>query len=139
LNQGEDRDDAVEVFRNVVRDRANTEVLSPEALKQLYDALLIAIANCDSPQRFSPELERIKSRIGNSVPESGWRNHQLGWGYLRIGKANEASQLFTRARQLYDPRQEWSDGVDPVRGLTFVALAEGDVKSASGNIQQRRT
>ena len=139
LNQGEDWDQAAGVFRQALRD-AEAAKLPSEATDLMYDGLLLALTNCDSPAQFSPELEKIRNRTGSVTPETAWRQNQIGYYFLRTGKTLEAKQCFVRSRQLYDSRQERRQASDPIHGLWFAALAEGNIDEAlrlASDLQRR--
>jgi tetratricopeptide (TPR) repeat protein len=129
LNQGEDYNQAAEALRDSVNSK-DLATLPTELRNLFYDTFLLAATNSDEPERFSPEVEHIKSLIGGTVAETGWRKHQVGWYLLRTGKAEEAKLFFLRSRQLYDGEEDRRSGADPARGLLFVSLVDGNVQEA---------
>src|SRR5256885_1528471 len=127
LNQFEDWDNAAQLFREVLREAEKTE-LPAETMDLMYDGLLLAISNAASTADFSVEIYKIKDKIGKSIPDDAWRNHQMGWCLLRMGRAPEATDYFLRSRQLYDSKQDRRRGADPTRGLLLVALSQDKVE-----------
>lgn len=87
-----------------------------------------------------PELSAVKTRIGEKATETPWRTCQIGWYFLRTGKAKEAREYFARAKQLYDARGELSFAAQPLRGLLLAALTDGQLDDAldfAAEIKQR--
>jgi tetratricopeptide (TPR) repeat protein len=129
-NQGENFDDAVESLRDTINKMSASSLPVPTR-NLMYDVFIYGVVNSDSPERFSAEMERVKSLLGVTIAENAWRRHQIGWYLLRTGKADEAKQFFMRAQQLFDGDENKRGGADPTRGLFLIALLNGSVEEAT--------
>jgi hypothetical protein len=139
LNQGEDFDYAAKTFREAVKTQ-DISSLPARAQDAVYDGLLYAIVNSSRPEEYLPELNAVKTRIGEKATETPWRTCQISWYFLRTGKAKEAREYFARAKQLYDARGELSFAAQPLRGLLLAALTDGQLDDAldfAAEIKQR--
>lgn len=129
LNQGEEYENAIQEFKKVIQMK-KFDSFPSETKSLTYDGLLLAIVNADEPNKYQPELNSIKSRMGIEVEETAWRSHTLGWYFIKTGDNISARKYFNNAKTSYELRREYSSSIDPMRGLLILALIENNPDEA---------
>jgi tetratricopeptide (TPR) repeat protein len=129
LNQSEDHEEAVPRFLAAMNDPRFPAL--PAATKNLVrDGLILAATGTTRPVRLEAEIKNIETNLGGELEHTGWRHQQFGWYYLRSGNASAARAHFGEARKYYDLDRERLVGAEALRGLMYVALAEGRPEEA---------
>lgn len=123
LNQGEEYSDAAEEFQKLINLK-EFESLSSSSKELAYDGLTLAIANSNDPAKYQVSLRKIQKRLSESIQETAWRLHHVGWILMRTGKLSDAKEYFSSAIDSYKSKREYSASVDPSRGLLYIALFE---------------
>jgi tetratricopeptide (TPR) repeat protein len=110
---------------------------APQSTKNLIrDGMLAAIASCERPVDRTGDLNEITKHLGVEMPETGWRQLQVGNFYLRTGNVKEAEQRFIRSRHLFESNNERRASGDALRGLAYAELARGNATTAREMFRQ---
>ena len=124
-------DDAAKEFHWGIEEAEKSKARK-ELIDLLYDQLLNAMANAYDTSKYTGWFNQVKVHLENSpnLGETAYRTNDLGWYYLHSGNTMEARAKLGRAEQLFRQRQDKRGSSDPLRGLVWVAIAEGKIDEA---------
>ncbi|EOG3619365.1 hypothetical protein ACK9U2_001200 [Pseudomonas putida] len=123
LNQSEDYKQAVQEFESLITSK-QIDTLSKNSKALTYDALLHSLANSDDIASHKVLLSKTILWLSQNVEETGWRQHEIGWSFMRIGELDKAKDHFSDAINLFRAERDYAASGDSFRGLLIIALIE---------------
>jgi len=126
-----DYDDAIRPLREAFKEFKTKHDQTPVP-PRLVDTFLRALANTDDPIEHQPDFKMVVDELGETLPEFGWRLHEVAWYHFRTGKLKDARDHFNLALR----RREYVEAADTYFALATIALVDGDIDFAISQFRE---
>lgn len=124
-------------FQAFIEEGSNDE---NDDLYPVINYYLEALANTNSPEDYKSNFNEIlRLEESNRIIFDGWRYHQIGWYYFRVGDLEKAEESFNQAIQNYTLKGYYASSSDSFWALALVHLSKGELEEAVSNYEEART
>jgi tetratricopeptide (TPR) repeat protein len=121
---------------NMLGKRFDERDSSGENWYPIVDNYLMAIVNSEDPSDHSHRFNKLIRLTDDKFSLNAWQRNQIGWYFLRTGELTKAREHFSKATDMYRVENRYNTASYSYWALALVDLAEGNIESAVGNVQE---